>query len=208
MNSFMSFGFHLACQRLDEPGDPLSVLKSLIDWEAFRPIVEGIYDNRTAKGGHPNYDEVLMIKVLVLQHWHSLSDQKMELEMAKNISFMRFLDFQEDILDSTTIWLFRERLKEQELSNAIWQELQRQLNAKGLTVKEGCIQDATIITSDPGRSGNKKRGEEARTRRSKDGTWAKKGEEFYFGYKLHNKVDVGNGLIRAIETTTASVHDS
>jgi IS5 family transposase len=204
----MSYGIHLACQRLDELGDPLSGLKASIDWEAFRPIMEGIYDNRTEKGGHPNYDEVLMIKILVLQQWYSLSDQKMELEMAKNISFMRFLDFQEDIPDSTTIWLFRERLKEKELLNSIWQELQKQLDAKGLTVKEGCIQDATLITSNPGRSGNKKRGDEARTRRSKDGTWTKKGEEFYFGYKLHNKVDVEYGLIRALETTTASVHDS
>jgi len=208
MNSFMSFGIKLACRRLDELGDPLSGLKPLIDWDAFHPILEGIYDNRTEKGGHPNYNEVLIIKILVLQHWYSLSDQKMELEMAKNISFMRFLDFQEDIPDSTTIWLFRERLKEKELLDRIWRELQRQLVAKGLTVKEGCIQDATFITSDPGRSGNKKRGEDAGTRRSKDGTWAKKGEEFYFGYKLHNKVDVGYGLIRAIETTTASVHDS
>jgi IS5 family transposase len=208
MNSFMSFGIQLACRRLDELGDPLSGLKSLIDWEAFRPMVGGIYDNRTEKGGHPNYDGVLMIKILVLQQWYSLSDQKMELEMAKNISFMRFLDFQDSIPDSTTIWLFRERLKEKDLLDAIWQELQRQMDAKGLTVKEGCIQDATFITSDPGRSGNKSRGDEAKTRRSKDGTWAKKGEEFYFGYKLHNKVDVGYGLIRAIETTTASVHDS
>ena len=101
MNSFMSFGIQLACHRLDELGDPLLGLKPLIDWEAFRPIVEGIYDNRTEKGGHPNYDEVLMIKILVLQQWYSLSDQKMELEMAKNISFMRFLDFQDVIPDST-----------------------------------------------------------------------------------------------------------
>jgi len=109
--------------------------------------MQGIYDNRTEKGGHPNYDEVLMIKILVLQHWYSLSDQKMELEMAKNISFMRFLDFQEDIPDSTTIWLFRERLKEKELLNAIWQELQKQLDTKGLTVKEGCIQSRMPLSS-------------------------------------------------------------
>lgn len=208
MNSFMSFGIHLACKRLDELGDPLSGLKSSINWEQFRPIMEGTYDNRTEKGGHPNYDEVLMIKILVLQHWYGLSDQKMELEMTKNISFMRFLDFQEDIPDSTTIWLFKERLKKKEVLNAIWQELQRQLDAKGLSVKDGCIQDATLITSDPGRSGNKKRGDEAKTRRSKDGTWTKKGDEINFGYKLHNKVDFRYGLIRAIKTTTASVHDS
>ena len=79
--------------------------------------------------------------------------------MAKNISFMRFLDFQDSIPDSTNIWLFRERLKEKGLLDAIWQELQRQMDAKGLTVKEGCIQDATFITADPGRSGNKSRGD-------------------------------------------------
>src|SRR5512136_2418327 len=120
--------------------------------------------------------------------WYGLSDQRMELEMAKNISFMRFLDFQDSIPDSTTIWLFRERLKEKELLNAIWQELQRQLAAKGLTVKEGGIQDAPFITSDPGRSGNKKRGDEARTRRSKDGTWAKKGGNSISGISFTSKL--------------------
>jgi IS5 family transposase len=132
----------------------------------------------------------------------------MERELASNISFINFLGFPETIPDSTTIWLFRERLKEKDKINALWQELQRQLDSKGLVVKEGSIQDATFITADPGRSGNKPRGNEARTRRSKDGTWAKKGEEIHFGYKLHNKVDVEFGLIRSIETTTASVHDS
>jgi IS5 family transposase len=77
-----------------------------------------------------------------------------------------------------------------------------------LVVKVGSIQDATFITSDPGRSGNKPRGDDAKTRRSKDGTWAKKGNELHFGYKLHENVDTQYGLIRVIKTTTASVHDS
>jgi len=208
MNSFISFGLNLACDRLVKFEDPLSEVNALIDWESFRHIVEGLFDNKTERGGHPNFDEVLMIKILVLQQWYNLSDQKMEWEMTDKLSFMRFLGFPATIPDSTTIWLFRERLKEKGKIDAIWQELQRQLNAKGLTVKEGCIQDATFITSDPGRSGNKPRGSEARTRRSKDGTWAKKGNEINFGYKLHNKVDIAYGLIRALETTTASVHDS
>src|SRR5512136_2321783 len=52
------------------------------------------------------------------------------------------------------------------------------------------------------------RGNNSRTRRSRDGTWAKKGNESHFGYKLHSKVDIDYGLIRDIETTTASLHDS
>lgn len=132
----------------------------------------------------------------------------MERELVNNLSFMNFLGYPQTIPDSSTIWLFRERLKEKNRFDAIWQEVQRQLDAKGLIVKEGSIQDATFITSDPGRSRNKPRGDEARTRRSKDGTWAKKGNKSYFGYKLHSNVDVEYGLIRAIKTTTASVHDS
>jgi transposase, IS5 family len=88
------------------------------------------------------------------------------------------------------------------------QELQRQLDSKGLVVKKGSIQDAAFIAADPGAPGDRPAGDSARTRRSKDGTWTKKGDEFYFGYKLHNKVEAEFGLIRAIETTTASVHDS
>jgi IS5 family transposase len=204
----MSYGLKQAYDRLAKLGDPLAEVNSLLDWGRFRPIADELYDNKTERGGHPNIDCVLMIKILALQQWYNLSDQRMERELTCNISFMNSLGFPETIPDSTTIWLFRERLKEKGKIDAIWQELQRQLDSKGLVVKEGSIQDATFITSDPGRPGNESRGDEARTRRSKDGTWTKKGEEFYFGYKLHNKVDVQYGLIRAIETTTASVHDS
>ncbi|MDP4157782.1 MAG: IS5 family transposase [Bacillota bacterium] len=207
MDSFISY-VYTAYDRLAKLGDSLAKDNTLLDWGRFRPIAEELYDNKTERGGHPNIDCVLMIKILVLQQWYSLSDQRMERELANNISFINFLGYPETIPDSTTIWLFRERLTEKGKINAIWQELQMQLDAKGLVVEEGSIQDATFITADPGRSGNKPRGDEARTRRSKDGTWAKKGDEIHFGYKLHNKVDVEYGLIRTIETTTASVHDS
>jgi IS5 family transposase len=46
------------------------------------------------------------------------------------------------------------------------------------------MQDATFIEADHG-SSNKPRGDGAKTRRSKDGTWAKKGDEIHFGYKFH-----------------------
>jgi transposase, IS5 family len=65
----------------------------LIDWEKFRSIEDGLYDNKTEKGGRPNIDFVLMIKILVLQHWYNLSDQKMERELVNNLSFMNFLGY-------------------------------------------------------------------------------------------------------------------
>jgi IS5 family transposase len=94
-----------------------------------------------------------------------------------------------------------------ETDKIVWAELQRQLDSMGLQVKRGTVQDATFIEADPG-SSKKLRGDEAKTRRSRDGTWTKKGDESYFGYKLHEKNDIDYCLIREIETTTASLHDS
>ena len=37
-----------------ELGDKLAVIDPLIDWECFRPIVVGMYDNRSERGGRPN----------------------------------------------------------------------------------------------------------------------------------------------------------
>jgi len=209
METLIGFGQKEAYKRVEQLGDRLAEIKSLIDWEAFRPIVGDMYDNRSERGGRPNIDEVVMIKLLVLQQWYGLSDPELERQAVDKLSFMNFLGFPEDIPDFTTVWYFRERLAKTGKDRAIWTELQRQLDALNLKVKQGVAQDATFITTDPGHAkADKPRGEEAETRRSKDGTWAKKGSKSYFGYKLHTKLDLEHGLIRELETTTASVHDS
>ena len=148
-----------------------------------------------------------MFKILILQQWYGLSDLEVERQIADRLSFMEFLGYPDTFPDSRTIWLFRERMTKNDMDKTIWSELQRQLDAKGLKVKRGTIQDATFIEADSG-SSKKPRGDEAKTRRSRDGTWAKKGNETHFGYKLHQKTDIDYGLMREIVTTTASLHDS
>jgi len=168
-----------------------------------------VYDNKGPKGGRPNLDEVLMVKLLVLQEWYGLSDPELERQVDDRLSFQRFLGFPEKAPDYSTVWQFRERLAETGRDRLLWAELQRQLDEKGLKLRKGVVQDATFITSDPGHAAaDKPRGGEARTRRSRDGTWAKKGGRSSFGYKLHAKTHTEPGLIRDLETTTASVHDS
>jgi len=71
----------------------LAEANTLLDWENFRPIGNGVYDNKTKRGGHPNIDFVLMIKILVLQHWFGLSDQEIERQLANNLSSMNFLSY-------------------------------------------------------------------------------------------------------------------
>ncbi len=209
MDSFSSYIFRKAYQKIHKLGDKLAEAEKRLDWEAFRPIITPIYHNQTTRGGRPNIDPVVMMKLLVLQAWYGLSDPELERQALNRIDFQHFLGFPGNAPDYSTVWQFRERLAQSGKDKEVWEELQRQLDEKGLKVKKGVVQDASFITSDPGHAkADKPRGEEARTRRSRDGSWAKKGSKSYYGYKLHAKPDVDLGLIRELETTTASVHDS
>ena len=150
-----------------------------------------------------------MLKALFIQQLYNLSDEQLERELTDRISFRAFLGTTDVVPDSTTIWLFIERLAESGKDKEVWDELQRQLDAMNLEIKKGIMQDASFITSDPGHAKkDTPRGDEAKTRRSRDGTWAKKGTKSYFGYKLHGAMDADHGLIRRIEVTAANVHDS
>ena len=209
MSTFRTYMLKKAYENVRKNGDKLAEAEKLLDWEAFRPIITPIYHNKTPRGGRPNVDPVVMVKLLVLQQWYGLSDPELERQVDDRISFQRFLGYPEKAPDYSTVWQFRERLAETGRDRAVWEELQRQLDEKGLRVRKGVVQDATFITSDSGHApADKPRGGEARTRRSRDGSWAKKGRKSSYGYKLHTKSDVGLGLIRDLETTPASVHDS
>ena len=209
MENLVDFALQERYNNIKKLGDRLDEFSTLIEWESFRTVVGDLYRNQTEQGGRPNRDVVLMVKMLVLQSMYNLSDPELERQANDRISFMKFLGYPEKVPDQTTVWYFRERLTKTGKDKDIWQELQRQLDAKGLKIRKGTIQDATFITADPGHaSTDTPRGDDAKTRRSRDGTWTMKGKKSYFGYKLHTKGDCDFGLIRALEVTTASTHDS
>lgn len=209
MDSLTDFALNEEYKRLQSVGDKLAEIESLIDWKPFRPILESMYINKTSSGGRPEADVIVMFKMLVLQQWHGLSDPELEKQCIDRISFRRFLGYPDYVPDSTTVWSFRKRIIDNEKEEDIWQELQKQLDDLGLKINKGMIQDATFIHSTPGHAkADTPRGKDAKTRRSKDGSWAKKGGKSYFGYKLHTIIDKDFELIRRFETTTASVHDS
>jgi len=209
MSSFKAYLLREIYKKTQKLGDKLYEIEPLIDWTAFTSIIQSLYTNQTPRGGRPNMDPVVMIKLLALQQWYGLSDPELERQANDRISFHRFLGYPETIPDATTVWMLRERLAETGKDKLVWAELSRQLDAKGLKVRKGVVQDASFITADPGHArADKPRGTEAKTRRSRDGAWVKKGEKSFFGYKLHMKMDLDHGLIRCLETTPANVHDS
>jgi IS5 family transposase len=208
MDNFTSYILRQAYQRAARLGDRLAKLDKAVDWEQFRPIIRAMYTNNTLLGGRPNTDEVTMVKLLVLQQWIGLSDMELERQAAYRLDFQNFLGWPERPPDYSTVWQFRERLAATMTDAVLWAGVQRQLDEAGLKVRKGVAQDASFIEADPGQSSGKPRGDEASTRRSCDGDWAKRPKGSVFGYKLHVKTDLECGLVRAVEVTTASVHDS
>lgn len=207
--SFTTFFLSQQYEKVAQIGDRLGEVEKILDWEKFRPIIAELYHDDPLYGGRPHTNEIILLKLLILQQWYGLSDYELEKQTLDRVSFLHFLGNPDSIPDRSTIWRFRERIIQNQKEEAIWDELQRQIDSHGLKIKRGMIQDATFITSDPGHARqDKPRGEEAMTRRSKDGTWAKKGNKSQFGFKLHTAVDKETQLIRRFETTTASLHDS
>ena len=74
MKSFEKYFMEKNYARVEELGDKLVDIDSLIDWEVFRTMIREMYDNHTERGGRPNNDEIVMMKMLVLQSWYGLSD--------------------------------------------------------------------------------------------------------------------------------------
>ena len=71
-------------------GDPLVGLNEQIDWEAFRPSLNVVYEKpRKSNAGAKPIDVVLMFKILVLQQLNNLSDDRIEYQIRDRLSFMR-----------------------------------------------------------------------------------------------------------------------
>jgi len=77
MTSFEKYILKQQYKNVAALGDKLSRVDELINWVPFKKIVSGIYDNTSSKGGRPNIDYIVMIKLLLLQAWYGLSDQEL-----------------------------------------------------------------------------------------------------------------------------------
>jgi len=78
MSTFTNFAIRHEYASLAALGNRVGDVRGLIDWDALRPLLADLYTNTEGRGGRPNYDVVLMIRLLVLQQWYGLSDPELE----------------------------------------------------------------------------------------------------------------------------------
>lgn len=106
----------------------------------------------------------------------------------------------ERVTDGTTLLKFRRLLEKHKLGEALFAKVGEVLQARGLKVGTGTIVDATIIGAP---SSTKNAGKQ----RDPEMHQTRKGQQWFFGMKMHIGVDSRTGLVHSAVVTAANVHD-
>ena len=181
----------------------LQEMEAVVPWKALIDLIEPCYPKTSSKGGRPPYPLETMLRIHLLQQWYDLSDPAMEDALIEVPTMRRFtgIDLISDrIPDETTILAFRHLLEKHDLGDQIFGVVKAHLKANGMAMKQGTIIDATLIAA-PSSTKNEKK------ERDPEMHQTKKGNQWYFGMKVHIGVDKDTGLIHSVETTAANVHD-
>ena len=231
------FEEELTAEALSQMGNPLETLRSLVDFEMFRPVLEEVLVKKDCKtpAGRPQIDVVLMFKVIFLQRYYGLGDRQIQYQITDRTSFRQFLGIHTvaEVPDEKTVWACRDKLASDGTFDRLFDEFRSFLDGKGLSFNEGKIIDATFVeaprqrnTAEENKQIKEGRGkdlwnpeegdsdeEKSRKRHKKrhkdtDARWTKKRSENHYGYKNHVKADKKTKLIEKYHTTDASVHDS
>jgi IS5 family transposase len=212
-------------ERLSEMGDPLEKIAGTIDFEMFRSILNKVFrKEKKSQGGRPAWDYVMMFKILLLQQWYGIADDKAEYVINDRLSFQRFLGISlgDKVPDAKTIWLFRENLTKSGKAKDLFSLYEVLMESKGIITRKGSLIDATFADAPKQRNSRDENKEikegngtslwegEENKRRQKDldARWTKKNDETHYGYKDHVKVDKDSKMIVDYTITDASVHDS
>jgi len=219
------FDYEFQLEEIKKHKPPLQKLNEIIDWEIFRePIESALYVEPKSNAGRKPYDKLLMFKILILQRYYNLSDEQTEFQIKDRLSFLDFLGLQigDNVPDEKTIWLFKEQLKQKELSKKLFDIFTAKLISNGVVAKEGTLVDASFIRVPKQRNkridnADIKKGaiplefaknKNKLSQKDTDARWVTKYKTREYGYKDHISVDQKTKVITNYEVTSSSTHDS
>jgi IS5 family transposase len=144
-----------------------------------------------------------MLRMYCLQQWYGLADEALEDALYDSQALRDFAGIdlsRESVPDATTLLKFRRLLQDNDLTRALFEEINAHLSEQGLLMRAGTIVDATIIAA-PSSTKN-----EGKTR-DPEMHQTKKGNQWFFGMKAHIGVDAESGLVHTVVATPANVSD-
>jgi transposase, IS5 family len=179
----------------------LRTMNEIVPWAQLCEVVEPHYPKGV--GGRPPIGLERMLRMHFVQHWFNLADDACEEALLDSASLRRFVGIdlgRERVPDGTTLLKFRRLLNDHKLGQQLFAKVGEVLQSRGLKVGTGTIVDATIIGA-PSSTKN------ADKTRDPEMHQTRKGQQWYFGMKLHIGVDSQTGLAHSAVVTAANVHD-
>ena len=199
------FEEELTIEALSAMGNPLEQLSALVDFEMFRPELEDILVKKDCKStaGRPQFDVVLMFKVIFLQRYYGLGDKQIQYQIIDRTSFRQFLGIHtvDEIPDEKTVWHVKNILSKAGTFDALFDKFRSYLDSKGLSFNEGKIIDASFVEA-PRQRNTREENERIKSvdgkdlwndkphkkcHKDTDARWTKNRGEKHYGYKLRAK---------------------
>lgn len=179
----------------------LATMNAIVPWTQLCEVVRPHYPKGV--GGRPPIGLERMLRIHFIQHWFNLADEACEEALYDSASLRRFVGIdlgREPVPDATTLLKFRRLLNDHKLGEQLFAKVGEVLQEGGFKLKTGTIVDATII----GAPSSTKNADNARDPEMHQ---TRKGNQWYFGMKMHIGVDSQSGLVHSAVVTAANVHD-
>jgi IS5 family transposase len=180
----------------------LAEMESIMPWPDLRTHIQPHYPRSGRRGRQPMPLES-MFRIYCMQNWFSYSDRQMEDALYEIENIRRFAGFSmvsDTLPDETTILHFRHFLEKHNLTAVLLEEINAHLKAKGLLISKGTMVDATIIHA-PSSTKNQDKARDPEMHQTR------KGNQWYFGMKIHVGADVDSGAVHSVEVTAANEAD-
>jgi transposase, IS5 family len=178
----------------------LTEMDAVIPWATLHALIRPHY--AVAGRGRRPLPLETMLRVYFLQQWFDLSDPHAEDMLYDSESMRRFarVELGEDTVpDESTILRFRHLLETHQLTARIFEVVRTLLTEQRLLLKAGTIVDATIIAA-PSSTKNATKTRDPAMKQTR------KGQQWYFGMKVHVGTDT-HGLVHSLTTTDAAQAD-
>ena len=180
----------------------LAEMERIVPWSRLIAVIEPLYP-KSGRVGRPPIGVPKMLRMYCLQQWYGLADKALEDALYDSQALRDFVGVdlsRESVPDATTLLKFRRLLQDNDLTRALFDEINAHLTDQGLLMRTGTIVDATIIAA-PSSTKN-----EGKTR-DPDMHQTKKGNQWFFGMKAHIGVDAESGIVHSVVATAANVGD-
>lgn len=178
----------------------LAEMDAVIPWARLRAVIAPHYP-KAGNGRRPR-DLDMMLRIYFLQQWFALSDPQAEEMLYDSEAMRRFAGLElsdEAAPDETTILNFRHLLERHQVTAQLFAEVRALLAERRLLLTTGTIVDATIIHA-PSSTKN------ATKTRDPEMHQTKKGNQWYFGMKVHIGAD-HRGVVHSLTVTDAATAD-